>query len=139
MGLYWGRYDMQVGCLGDIIFEVSDSVVKTLFDVVWSGSVTIQTHKIHLDNALQEFVSIDPDGFTFSVKLAYYLGVKPMDDIIKIFDYERSATALPLTLGTKSYGKAYWLIKNHKVKAETYDKDGDIASAIVSLTLTEYI
>lgn len=130
---------MQVGCLGDIIFEVSDSVIRTLHDATWSGSVTIQTHKIHLDNSLQEFVSIDPDGFTFSIRLAYYLGVKPMDEIIKIFDYERSGTALPLTLGTKSYGKSLWLIKSHKTKFETYDKGGDLASATVSITLVEYI
>lgn len=130
---------MVVGCLGDIIFEVSEDVIRTLYDAVWSGSVTIQTHKVHLDNAVQEFVSIDPDGFTFSIHLAAYLGVKPMDEIVKIFDYERTATALPLTIGTKSYGKSHWLIKNHKTKLEKYDNEGDLMSATVSLTLTEYI
>lgn len=129
---------MKIGCLGDIAFEVSDSVIRTLDKVTWSGSVNIQTHQRHLDNALQEFVSIDPDAITFTIKLSRYLGVDPMADIVKIFEYERGGIALPLTIGNKAYGKYMWLIKSHKTKMDLYDRGGNLTSADVDVTLTEY-
>lgn len=129
---------MKIGCLGDIAFEVSDSIIKTLDKVTWSGSVNIQTHQRHLHNALQEFVSINPDEITFTIKLSRYLGVDPMTDIVKIFEYERGGIALPLTIGNKAYGKYMWLIKNHKIKMELYDRGGNLTSADVDVALTEY-
>lgn len=129
---------MKIGCLGDIAFEVSDSVIRTLDKVTWSGSVNIQTHQRHLDNALQEFVSIAPDAITFTIKLSRYLGVDPMTDIVKIFEYERGGIALPLTIGNKAYGKYMWLIKSHKTKMDLYDRGGNLTSADVDVTLTEY-
>lgn len=129
---------MRIGCLGDIAFEVSDSVIKTIDKATWSGSAKIQTHQRHLDNSLQEFVGVDPDGFTFTIKLSRYLGADPMTDIVKIFNYERGGVAVPLTLGNKVYGKYRWLIKSHKVKMELYDGRGNLTSCNVDVTLTEY-
>lgn len=129
---------MIIGSLGDIVFGVSNSVVKTLQNINWSGSANIQTHTRHLDNSLTEFTGVNPDGFTFSIKLSKYLGVDPMVDIAKIFNYERSGTTLPLTIGSKAYGKYRWLIKSHKAKIEHTDGRGNITSAIVDVTLTEY-
>ena len=130
---------MRVGCLGDIVFEVSESVIKTITKATWSGSVKIQTHNVHLDNAVQEFVSIDPDGFTFSILLSAYLGVSVQEEINKIWKYERGGIAVPLTLGKKGYGKNKWLIKSHKIKMEHYDGGGNLTAATVDVTLTEYI
>ena len=62
-----------------------------------------------------------------------------MTEVVKIWNYERSGTAVPLTIGTHAYGKYRWSIKNHKMKAQTFDKRGDITSATISLTLQEYI
>ena len=129
---------MRIGSLGDIAFEVSESVVKTLNNATWSGSANIQTHQRHLDNALQEFVSVAPDGFTFTMKLSRYLGVDPITEVTKIFEYERKGIALPLTLGNKAYGKYRWLIKSHTVKMELYDARGNLTSCDVDVTLTEY-
>lgn len=129
---------MVVGSLGDIIFEVSSATIKTLQSINWNGSANIQTHTRHLDNSLTEFTGVSPDGFTFSIKLSKYLGVDPMIDIVKIFNYERSGTTLPLTIGLKPYGKYRWLIKSHKTKIEHTDGRGNITSATVDVTLTEY-
>lgn len=130
---------MKIGCLGDIAFEVSDSIVRTIDNLNWSGSVSISTHSLHLDNAIQEFVGIDPDSFTMTIHLSAYLGVNPMEEISKIWEYERGGIAIPLTIGHHAYGKYRWLIKSHKTKAEHFDGKGDITSATVDITLTEYI
>lgn len=129
---------MRIGCLGDVAFEVSASIIKTIDSVVWSGSANIQTHQRHLDNSLQEFVGIDPDAITFTITLSKYLGADPLTDIVKIFDYERGGIAVPLTIGNKAYGKYMWLVKNHKTKMEHYDREGNCISAKVDVTLTEY-
>lgn len=129
---------MILGCLGSIAFEVSTRTVKTIRDAEWSGSVTIQTHQRHLDNALQEFVGIDPDAFTFSIRISNYLGADPLSAVSQLFAYERSGTPIPLIIGSKIYGKYRWLIKKHKTALEYYDKYSNVIGVDVSVTLTEY-
>lgn len=130
---------MIIGCLGDIAFEVSSSVVKTVSNAKWSGSVNYSTHKRHGTNALTEFVSINPDKFTFDMVLSAYLGVNPQESISKIFQYEREGKTLPLVIGDKAYGKYRWTILSHSVKLENYDGSGNVTSATVSMTLQEYL
>ncbi len=130
---------MQIGCLGEIIFEVSDSVLKTIRDATWSGSAAISTHQRHLDNALQEFVGVNPDSFQFSIRISQFLGANPLDDIGKLFSYERNGTAVQLTIGSKGYGKYRWLVSKHEVSLEHFDKEGNLVGADISVSLTEYL
>ena len=129
---------MQVGCLGSIAFQVSDSVIKTIREVSWSGSASISTHSVHLGNSLQEFVGIEPDSIDFKMQVSKFLGADPMEDINALFSYERSGTPVSLTIGTKTYGKYNWLIKKHKVSLEHYDKCGNLIQADITVSLTEY-
>lgn len=129
---------MQIGCLGDIAFQVSADTVLTISDMTWSGSTNYATHSRHLTDALVEFTGLAPDAISFDVTLSAYLGVSPMADVVKIWDYERSGRALPLVLGSKAYGKYRWVIKSHKIKMQTFDGHGNLTSATVSLSLTEY-
>lgn len=129
---------MKIGCLGEIAFEVSDSTIKTLRDVSWSGSASISTHQRHLGKGLAEFVGADPDSIDFKIRVSKYLGADPLADIAKIGQYEKNGTAVPLTIGTKTYGEYRWLIKKHKITLEYFDAKGDLTSADISLTLTEY-
>jgi len=129
---------MQIGCLGDIAFQVSADTVRTISDMTWSGSANYSTHSRHLTDALVEFTGLAPDAISFDVTLSAYWGVSPMADIVKIWDYERSGRALPLVLGSKAYGKYRWVINSHKIKMQTFDGHGNLTSATVSLSLTEY-
>ena len=108
---------MQIGTLGEVVFSVSDSVVETITSFTWSGSARYSTHQRHLTHALTEFTGLDPDGITFDIFVSAYLGVDPMTEVVKIWNYERSGTAVPLTIGTHAYGKYRWSIKSHKMKA----------------------
>jgi len=129
----------QVGCLGDIIFQVSSNTIKTVNNAQWSGSARYSEHQRHLTNSLTEFTGIDPDKFTFDIELSMYLGVDPMDELSKIWNYERTGKAVPLVIGEKSYGKYRWAIKSHKIKLKTHDKNGNLTSAVVSIELLEYL
>ena len=130
---------MQIGTLGEVVFSVSDQAVETIQNFVWSGSARYSTHQRHLSDALTEFTGLDPDSITFDIYLSAYLGVNPMSEVIKIWSYERSGAAVPLTIGTHAYGKYRWSILSHKVKAQDVDTAGDMTSATLSLTLQEYL
>ena len=60
---------MVVGCLGDIIFQVSEETTETLQGTEWSGEARYAVHQRHLQNALTEFTGIEPDKISFSMQL----------------------------------------------------------------------
>lgn len=130
---------MQIGCLGDIAFQVSADTVRTISNVTWSGSANYSIHSRHLTDALTEFTGLAPDEMTFDIVLSAYLGVDPMADLVKIWEYERTGRALSLVIGSKTYGKYRWVIKNHKIRMQTFSGSGDVTMATVSISLLEYI
>jgi len=130
---------MQVGVLGDIVFQVSSKVIKTFDNLQWSGSARYSEHNRHLTNTLTEFTGIDPDTMSFDMEISAYLGVDPMTELVKIWTYERSGKPLTFVVGEKAYGKYKWTIKSHKIKMKTYDKRGNVTSVSVSINLLEYL
>lgn len=128
-----------IGSLGDIAFEVSSNRVRTIKNMKWSSSANYATHQLHAGNTLTEFTGCDPDKISFDMSLSVYLGVDPAAEIDKLLKYKRSATILPLVIGSKSYGRYRWTILSHEVKGEYYDKKGDLISATVSVSLQEYV
>lgn len=130
---------MQVGCLGDIIFQVSDSLVQTLNNAQWNGSARYATHQRHLKDALTEFCGLEPDTFSFDMVLSAFLGVEPQAELNKIWNYERKGEAVSLVIGNKAYGKYRWNIVSHKTKMQYYDKEGNLLQATVSISLQEYL
>jgi len=129
----------QIGCLKDILFVVSSEQIKTFDKMQWGGSARYSTHKRHLYHALTEFTGIEADTMSFEMNISTYLGVEPMAELVKIWNYERSGEPLPLVIGEKPYGKYMWCIESHQIKMDTYDKVGNLSGAIVSVKLLEYL
>jgi len=129
----------MIGCLGDIVFEVSDEVWRSLENMKWSGSARYAVHDRHCTDALTEFTGLDPDSFTFDITLSAQLGVEPIKEITQLFTYERNAEAVPLTIGEHAYGKYRWTVNKHEAKIKCTDKNGDIYVAVVSVSLQEYL
>ena len=130
---------MVVGCLGEIVFQVSDEIVKTINNMQWSGSVRFATHQRHLQNALTEFTGVDPDKMSFDIDLVEELGTDPMVEMVKLLEYERAGEAVPLVIGEKAYGKYRWTILSHKMKAKAHDYKGSVSCVTVSVELQEYL
>lgn len=130
---------MVIGCLGGVVFRVSEETVCTLDDMVWSGSARYATHERHLTHALTEFVGLDPDKITFDITLCSDLGADPFTEAAKIWDIERSGRAVPLTIGTKAYGKYRWNIIKHEMRPKAHFINGDVHTATVSVSLQEYL
>lgn len=129
----------EVGCLGDIVFEVSSNRVETITSAQWSGSSRYAVHQRHLYHAATEFTGMDPDKFTFDMYLSTSLNVDVMKEMVKLWTYMRNGKALPLTIGDKGYGKYRWNITSINHKFQQYDCKGNVIGATVSVTLQEYI
>lgn len=130
---------MIIGCLGDIPFEITPETLRTVDNMVWSGSGRYAVHQRVGKDALTEFTGLGPDGVTFDIVLSAYLGLNPMEEITKLWKYEREAEAVPLTIGHHAYGRYRWNVVSHKTKAQAYDNEGDMTHATVSVTLQEYL
>lgn len=128
----------MIGCLGDIAFTVSSSVVRTLDNFQWSGSARYAAHQRHLGRGLLEFTGVDPDKISFDMTLSTQLGASPAREISKIAKYEIKGRTLPLTIGSKAYGTYRWVITGHSVKAKTFDRRGNLSVVVVSVNLQEY-
>ena len=130
---------MVVGCLGDMVFEVSEETVETIGDVTWSGSARYSTHQRHNMNSLTEFTGIDPDKMSFTMILSAELGVDIIAEIVKLWNIERGGKAVPLVIGERPYGKYRWSLLRHSAKYTRHDKLGNPTEAEVSVELQEYL
>ena len=134
----------MIGYLGKdadngILFTVSREVFLTPTGITWGGSARYATHERHNTHALTEFTGLNPDSFSFDILLTAELGVNPLDEVVKIWGYERDGEALGLVIGGKAYGKYRWNITKHEIKIKYTDAAGDMYAVEVSLTLQEYL
>ncbi len=129
----------KIGRLGDITFEVSEEMVRTMSDMKWSGSANYAVHQRHCANSLTEFTGLGTDLFHFSMTLTSELGVNPMEEIKKLFKYERTGEAVPLNIGSHAYGRYRWNIISHETKIKFTDVNGDIYVCDVTVKMQEYL
>lgn len=128
---------MKVGCLGDIVFQVSDDVIKTFQKFEHSGSARLSTHNLQGRRGVVEYTGADPETVSLSFRLSKYLGVDPYFDLHRVENYCREGVALRLMIGTYQVGDR-WLIKSFKYTGERFDGRGDLIDASVSVSLLGY-
>jgi len=130
---------MQVGCLGDIIFEVSNRVVRTLNSLNLSGSARISEHTRLGKKTLIEYNGSDPRKVSFNIILSADLGTNVLVEINKIIAHTERGTLLPLVIGRTSYGDFRWLINGYNTNVDVNDIAANPQLAVVTLNLIEYV
>lgn len=130
---------MVIGCMGDIVFQVSDDAVLTVTNFIESASAKYAVHQRHNGNAETEFVGLDPDKITFDMVLSAWLGVEPQGQINKLWGYIRNGTSFNLVLGSICYGKQRWTLENFQIKQKQTDGRGTWMNVTVSVSLLEYM
>lgn len=128
---------MVVGGLGDIAFEVSEDVIKTMQGFQRSGNAKVQTHERHLKSGLVEFTGYEPGKIAFDMRVSKQLGADPFWTMMRIDQYMRQGKAMVFSLGKRVYGEK-WLIQSYTVKGENYAVNGHLIDATISLSLIEY-
>jgi len=127
-----------IGTLGDIVFSVSRNQANTFDNLKWDSSAKYASHERHLQETLLEFVGTDNDTITFSMYFSVFLGINPMNEIIKLLNAERSGKVMRLVIGQKAYGRNKWVITKTSKDLERFDKKGNLLTAKVSVTLEAY-
>lgn len=128
---------MVVGSLGDVVFQVSRDTVMTIDNIQWDSGARWEEHQRHMKDPALEYTGMESDKMAFDIYLSRNLGVDPMEQIVKLFAYERNGTILPLIIGNKAYGKYRWVIKNTTRKFQVTDQIG-VSSITVGLSLKGY-
>ena len=129
----------QIGCLGDVIFTVARGKVLTPENVQWGSSANHQEHDRHLYSPALEFTGLGADEMSLKIHLSRYLGVEPMEQIVKLFAYEREGTLLPLVIGNHAYGRYRWVIVSTQRDLKHFDGDGNLVEVDVNLKLKGYL
>ena len=133
------KYEARFGCLGEILFTVSEKLIRNIENIKWSGSAKYQAHQRAAGNSLVEFVGIEPDKMSFDMHFSSLYGVDPMEEITKLWTYERNHSAIPLTFGLHPYGRWRWVITGHSIKVTFTDIMGRLTDATISVELEEYL
>lgn len=128
----------KIGCLGDVIFTVSNDHVLTIENMQWKSGANYQEHDRHLKDPALEYTGMRADEISFDIHLSKNLGVDVLEQIVTLFQYEREGRLLPLVLGRKAYGKYRWVITDTNRKMTYFDGAGNMTTADVSLQLRGY-
>lgn len=127
----------KIGTLGDIVFTVSQSTVRTFDGLKIDSKTNYAKHTRHNKKPLLEFQYNDNDTANFSIYLSAFLGVNPLSMQKKIDNYLRKGKILPLVIGGKKYGKK-WVITSHSKEFQRFDNKGNLLIAKSSISLEEY-
>ena len=125
---------MQVGCLGNIIFEVSSRTIKTISAFTNSGGTA--KYAIHSRigaKELPEFTGIALDKCEIEVVFSSYLGVNPFTEIRKLKRAKNSGKKMRLVIGNDYYGR--FVITSYEQTATSYDRNKGVAACTVSISI----
>jgi hypothetical protein len=128
----------QIGYLGKVLFIVSSSQIKQLTDLTMEQTASIVTHDRHLRSQRVEFTGANAKTLRFTLTLSRYLGTDVWTDFQKLETYCKAGTAIPMRLGSKTYGGYRWLIEKLTFTGQYTDKAGNWTQAKVDVTLREY-
>lgn len=125
----------QIGYLGKVLFVVSASTIRTLTNFVWTTQAKYSEHERHLKRPTLEFTGLNSEKITFDMELSNYLGASVLASYNTLRSYLSSGTAMPLKIGSLSYGSYQWCVEALTFKGGTTDKNGNWVTATVSVSL----
>lgn len=127
----------RIGTLGDIVFTVSENMVRTFDDLQIESKTNYAKHTRHNKKPLMEFQYNDTDTASFSIYLSAFLGVNPLKEQKKIDKYRKKGKILTLVIGGKKYGTK-WVIVSHSKGFKRFDRKGNLLIAESKISLEEY-
>ena len=131
---------MQIGNLGKlIVFEVSSDKVLTFGKMNKKVSGRWTTHSVIANKPKSEFLGPGQGTISFPIYLSVNHGVKPRSTIEKIEAAIEKGTPYLFVIGGKQVGSHKWVITDMSETWGNIIKDGQLASANLTLNLSEYV
>ena len=130
----------QIGNLGKlIVFEVSNEKVLTFKNMTQTVKGRWNTHSVIGRKPVSEFLGADQRNISLDIFLTVNHGVKPLKTIDAIERAIESGTPYPFVIGGRKIGNNQWVITSMSETWGTIIRDGQLVSANLALTLSEYV
>ncbi|KUO72718.1 MAG: hypothetical protein APF81_08565 [Desulfosporosinus sp. BRH_c37] len=128
-----------VGSLGGIVFEVSMDRVRTFDSFKRGGSGRWETHDIIGKKPLSEFAGPGQEQISFSIRLDAFSGLNPQEELQALRDMRDTGEASVLVIGGEPMTDNLWYLEALNEEHKTFTGDGKLLTAVVDLTLKEYV
>lgn len=128
-----------VGSINGIPFIVSSRYLRTFSDYNRSIKSKWATHDIIGQKPKLEFLGSDLENISFKMLLRKDLGVNPEEEIETLKKWCDEGEYFPIIINQKPINDNYWVITSISETILHTDAYGEIISAEVSLSLTEYV
>jgi phage protein U len=129
----------KIGNLGDVVFTVSEKVMRTFSEFTRNSSGRWTTHEILGKKPLSQYVGPGLDTVKFTMRFDAGYGVNPRKELDRLTEIDRKGKALPLVIGGKGVGVGLWVITALEQAWTSIDHRGNILIATVNVTLQEYV
>jgi phage protein U len=129
---------MQIGTIGDIVFEVSSERVHTFDGLIQRTGGRWEDHQPIGAPVRPEFLGPDQGVMEFNIKLHASLGVNPKTEKEKIEAMVISGHHAPFMLGNAPIGEGNWYIATCETTHEIIDNAGRLLKASLHITLREH-
>lgn len=128
-----------IGTLGDIVFIVTSSKVRTFSGFSRTTTDRWANNDIIHKKPRSQFLGPGLDTFEMTVRVDARLGLNPRAEVDKLVAYSREGKVLSLVIGGKGMGVNKVKITNLVQNWNTLDHRGNLLSAEYTITLEEYV
>lgn len=129
----------MIGVLGTIRFEVSDKRIRTFTDFSRTISGRWTAHEVLGKKPKSQYLGPALDQVTFSMSFNARWGVRPDQELYRLYELVRLGKAVPLILGGKIYGSGLWVVKSVEQHLDQVDNKGRVLRASANVSLEEYV
>ena len=128
----------SLGSLGDVVFEVSSSTVRTIDNLAHNTKARLAKHDIIGKKPVMEFLGPDGDEVSFDMRFSIYLGINPKEEADKLRKMCEKGEAMELIMGNQPIGAGKWVIESVSESVDAIDNLGNILVSTVKVSLKEY-
>jgi phage protein U len=119
-----------------IVFQVSDSLVRTWQEAKRDGEARWMEHEVFEGKPVSEFIGPGLDSIELSVRLDLSLGLVPRDELRKMRKFRDNGYVSQFTIGGGYVGQ--YKIKTLAEQWNRWSKQGVLMTAVATLSLGEY-
>jgi phage protein U len=129
----------MIGTLGEVVFEVSTSKVKTFDGMKRSGTGRWATHDIIGQKPVMEYLGPGIEQISFTMRLDVFLGVNPSEELAVLRQMRDTGEAVSFVLEGQPVTDNLWVIESLSEDYPAIDNAGRILVANVDINLKEYV
>lgn len=127
----------SIGKWGSITFSVSPKKQKTFTGLSWTTSIQFETKQRKKKVSKVTFKGVDPDTFSFAMRLSVFGGLNPLNEIKKLDKLARKGQANRLIIGGKKYGSNKTVITGITKNLKYFDNKGNLWVAEAKISMKE--